>query len=1444
MLKPLQKQAPAKSGTLRAGAQPPQVVIPVSPPGQIQRTYGNLAVTRSVAGSGVSGSAPGGVPGVVQRNGAEKSGHWKWKYGNKVGQEKRSSEKSRKESEELVNAGPEQAVQAIRDSLYSKQSTSEKFQRVTIAIAGHKRADLSGPYAQASGQLLGDDLAKHFGGTGMMLEYIDDMLANDGRPSLRMMLYTALGEVTNSGMISQKLGRAAKLKGVGGVLGLLLKQVSDALGDTKRFDELLRRATPDERRAVVKDADLMGVLKKYNDKLWQRTIAQTDVDYRNEELERQKTTTTGGVATPAKQEDLDALSAQHEVQLVKLLEKSITAYVKFDKKEFMKGLTLWKAKATANDIAWVLKSGSDFQKAVKDADKLLPKIGLLKDNKGFAYYVNSMVMRPRGGVTQDEQLSIVRDQQLTLYLKECLKRAIPLDLMKKLGTNFDVMFDAKKFWEYALEWKAKARPEDVLYVQDPKSEFQKEMAKAKPGKVAMPYVGLNHDAHTFIMSVITTPANKQEDQHVLTVLQAIKRQGEYVGRKDTDSHSNLRVKFNSFLNGKRWPDLISEMGMMTDEQREKVLEDFQDPTNPTDKEATLKNFEDALRKAGMDKEERAQVRAMFTTERGEAGGNYQDLWTLINAGKTTRAKKWVMGVFGKTDLPKAIYKLVVDLDDEEWLQVRQDKKLMEGVKRVTDVPDGKYWPRILDILGMKDETDQLPESGSLRKDAQTALEKSKLNPRRFAYMLDDALKITKVTKKVTSEGEKAKLYVIATEAQNAGEESEKAGKMSAKGFCRAVLDELVNINNNDGAKLEYLQKTVPDVYNALARNQLIPTHKRLERAKHEGFGIGSLKKTDRFKLVESFQHLSGRQLLVEWSNIDDFMSMRNKLKGMEAELVKLTTETSTPLDPNATQQQRNERAEKSTRLTNVQNDVGPVLDAMKRFTIGIKQERRADLKSLGVSAEDRIKIEAMVSDKLIEALEDDLEVQKYLDEIELPYDEYMQQKIKSIDALEMQRHLDTTRQWNLFASKGSQLKETTRNVKGTITSSENKQRTLEKDKTLGEDQRRTQLQEIRDKGGKQSKKDIKDRNTLEARFRDMQKSFKARASALFKLIAAAIVTGLTMGAGAPLSIGIMIAVQAGLQLLETAYNYYVLKENTFEDVAVGFFMGVLEKTVNVLTANMAMALNTSVFHPDMLGPGGAWVDRSISRSIAMLMGSTVMFFPEHVRKQYMQEKELEKVVKEGEDTIADSALDALKSNGKKIGTMFFMEMGKEGFGHVMAGTRGETYDSTEGMRQGDFNTRMMERLQGGRGEETVTLNNGTTVVQDERQEMRDKFEKQKQRQAKKALQKAFLFKPKDANEKQNAKKLLKDLRKDQRGKEDKAKTWKDIKDKLEGNRALAHKASDLTQWDDVMTKLNIDQVDLMNLEDDEMGEVEALIGLKPGTLEDHIIDAIFANVNV
>jgi len=780
--------------------------------------------------------------------------------------------------------------------------------------------------------------------------------------------------------------------------------------------------------------------------------------------------------------------------------------------------------------------------------------------------------------------------------------------------------------------------------------------------------------------------------------------------------------------------------------------------------------------------------------------NRYRLRSLANQG--SRGATLALDLLARTDRL-----LGVDLEGNEWALVRSDQALLGKIKEHSD---DDTWQSILAALGIKAVDEEL-EGGSTRERVHKARVKGEANPARFAMMLDEAIDQSKVMG-VSAGRDKSQLYVIASKAQQAALLLEQDDPNNdGMAFLNEILDTFEQMNKK---KFEYLKTRVPQVYDALLKRQPISTETRIERAKHEGFGVGSKRNVDRQKFEWSFSQLHGRQLLDEWSNLHEFIGLNQGAQDAEkkistaSDVLTSTTGATDPADV-----KRHDQAQRD--LSTWSDMLGQIHESMSTFTFGIKEERRADMKRLGLKAEDRLKFEAMVSDRLADAIDDDREVQNILDEAKLPRDKFMIAKMKGVDALEMQRHLDTTRQWHQFSTKGSQLSDTTRNVKGSALGTERKLGQARKDGKTKED-----IEDLRKKGGKELESRVEERQDIEARFRDMQDTFRRRAMMIFKLMVTAIVTAIvaaaTFGAGTPLGIGLHFGLEAGFAALETAYRYFVLGERDLKVLAVDFGMNLLAATVKVLTGNLSAALNASVLHPDALLKGAEWLGAPIAKGLGKAVESTVMFLPEYMKQKAMQEKSLEKVLKEGEDNIADEALAQGGKIVKGFVTKILVACVKEGKVQVEGAMTGETPTGKPVPKQRTFDQAYNDRLMGG----------GT---KEEQEQMWGRYEKGKKKEAKKAVKQEIL----KGEVTERTKKSDESRRKDEMKEARKVKatgTVKAVTELVEANVKAFRTARGFSLVE-LLTKHGISVAAVQGFSEDDKEKLEELMHMNPGQID-------------
>lgn len=1302
------------------------------PPAPKSPTTGQTAQTGQTGGTGtgttpapVIGTGRGrtetsGVGGVVTPTGSSKVSSSRWFHSKNtkvIGDEKRSSAFSRREAEATMSQSANDAAAKIFEALNSGMPALKAFERVAFLMAGQAQGQLVTRYTAASqGQSLTADLAHAFSGDPgkHAADFLLDVLANDGLPSLRARLWVTLGLVDSSGGVAAAL---AKIPVLGGKLG--------TKGDKTRLQEQFERASAAERKIAWADTEINSAIESVGKPLHDRLRHLIDVDDKSKVVEDAKS--NGGTPTA---EELQALAEAKDAQLAQI----VLVHVK----------------------------------SLPVSEKV---------NKGLEA-VGDKIKAKQGKTEKTGELHY--------------------------GW---IGFDSKKFYDEIVAWKTTASAEDLAQVRKPDSKFHRRFDDV-PSNALM---GLTKSERKFILDLLGSDSTGGEATQIEAVKGSLERQKGFVDRTEKSTWLGRKVK--TALAGKKWRDLLAEIKLLSDEQRAKILAEY-DP----DPIAAMPLLEADLRAAGLDKEQRAEVRARFNTEFGNIGERYAELWQLIEPGSTSKLKetlshlkptKWSkFGAArkGKT-LGKKALKVILELEGNEWVLVRSDTQLLGKIKEhsTEDV-----WGSVLAALGITSEDERL-EGDSTREQVHRARVQGEANPKRFAMQLDNAIEEDLIGDGVSAGRDKAQIYVIVSKAEQAASLLQQDDPTTDR---REFFNEiLAALGSMAPKKLEYLKRRVPQAYDALLLDKPIPTDVRVARAKHEGFGIGSKRNVDRQKFEWAFSQLHGRQLLDEWSNLHEFIGLQQGAQDAEkkltaaSDLMTQTTGATTPED-----QKRNAQAQSD--VSTWADMLGRIHESLGTFTFGIKEERRREMKALGLKAEDRLKFEAMVSDKLADAIDDDREVQKILDEAQLPHDKYMIAKMKGVDALEMQRHLDTTRQWHQFSTKGAQLSDTTRQVKGTALGTEHK---LGEARSTGKT--KTEVTEIRKEGGKSLETAVDERSEIEARFRDMQDTFRRRAMMIFKLMVTAIVTAVlaatTFGAGTPLGIGLHFGLEAGFAALETAYRYFVLGERDLKVLAVDFGMSLLASTVKVLTGNLSAALNLSVLHPDALAQGAEWLGPAVSKGLGKAVQSTVMFLPEYVKQKAMQEKALEKVLKEGEDNIVDEALAQGGKIVKGFVTKIVVAGMKEAKTESLTAITGET--TTKPVpTQKNFGQAYSDRLMGG-------------STPEEQEQMWGRYEKGKKKEAKKAVITEIVKGPVEKRTKEAANSRRKDELKEAR-KVKKAGTVKVLSELIdaEPTRFRPLRGARLLE---ALTEQGIAITEMQAMSEDDKESIEEQLHMNPGELD-------------
>ena len=1009
----------------------------------------------------------------------------------------------------------------------------------------------------------------------------------------------------------------------------------------------------------------------------------------------------------------------------------------------------------------------------------------------------------------DLNLAAARDRQLALFLQQCIKD-VPLlgTIAKKLGKRVNYGVDSKKFSDYLMKWKSTATATDIAYLKQPVSEFKRALAKVPTNFL----FGLDPRAMAFINQYVDQANTQTGEAQTGMTLGLLEQRADKVNRGTQRGYVGAIIM--NKITSRKWRDVEDEIKLLNDSQRAELLKSLAPNSTPAEAMTALAN---KLMQAGFDKEARARIAAMFNTDYGEAGGAYVDLHELFNRGKTSRLsaaaspKKWKDAAGGKI-IAKSIIKILMDMDSESYVQIRRDTALMDKIKAASG---DKEWKKIAWLLGApesKTDPDNLQTGANARETIENARVAGEINPKRYAVQLDKALEEDTIGKGVSAGREKSNVHQIVTKARYAAHEFANGQtavdeRTAALQFMAQIMDGVKALDDNSPRKIEYMQKRIPEAYAVLTNDQPITVATRLARAHREGFalfGADRFRKADRQKVAWSFMDLEGRQLLDEWSNLNEFRALNDLVRAHEKEAVALDLQLQQARG-GIMAWDKERRAEIGQKQTQNQAQILMLRGKLRQFTLGINPARLADMKRIGVKAEDRVKYEGLVSDKLIKAMKKDEEVQDVLRELNIPDDAYMRQKMKAIDALQAQRVLDTTRQWHLFSTKGSQLDDATRGVKGKVTSTEGKLAKVTPTNT-----NRENLEKLRKEGAEQTEKALQDRTMVEAQFRDMQARIRAKAMLIFKLITMAIVMGLsaafTAGLGTPLAIGIHIGIEAGLQALEAAFRYFVLGDRDMGRLAVDFAIGLVGATTRILTGNLAMALQAEMLFPGAMVEGTQWLAKPISKSISGLMTEMVMFAPKYVVQKVYQDKELEKVIKEGEDNVADAVTDSavgqLKGFVAKVAIAGLKELKTE----VQTGEPSTVPSDRK------FNQAYTDRLAGGRNPE-------------EQEQMWGRYEKQQKKAVKKQVIKVLTHKDKEtaAAEEDQRKDALKDVRKVK-----KSPGAKKLFGLIDANLS-AFQAAPNQEIGALLSTQKITLGELRGLTEDEQEKVEKKLRLRPGS---------------
>lgn len=739
--------------------------------------------------------------------------------------------------------------------------------------------------------------------------------------------------------------------------------------------------------------------------------------------------------------------------------------------------------------------------------------------------------------------------------------------------------------------------------------------------------------------------NKTGNDQVINNIDELKREDliKIFTTKEALTRENRTWFFERLFKGDKWDSFESEIRFMTPAQRKGFLRTYdQDPVVALQKlEEEMKQGLSAIKQQGIDKSSQAVVLAHFDDRYGEVGSNYEQLLRYTFADKWDKRNK--KRALTKDRCKKKILKILARLRDEEYAQVRQNQKLLVEMKGVIG---SSGFEQALKLLGMKDENDQLninPETNAPYTNEEVI---SKANREHDVNYWVSLLLIK--DKPDYSIFFRAQRVARAKQRQFAKEDN------SNENYTKEFLQNIYFQSKLDSKKDNFdkpLSESDPDLYKALYEDKDLEVNYLLKKANDRKISV------DRAKTVFAFNDLDGRTLLEQWSNLKDYKSNTPNLKDNQIKKAKLEEDIAwlkleqkkyeLNLDKKPSNAKTVEGFEIKIKSKEEQSEaITAEIEKMelknKSFVLGMSESKRLQLiKMKRMTTEDRLQIEQLFNEKLVEAISSDTDAQQLLLDSGLPFDQWMATKLMSTNAILKQRKIDKTRQWDSFHNKSSQLDEGTRMVVGTVRSGDTDIKEVENDQKLSPEEKKLKIKELKSKYSKQGEEDLQERKTLESQFKDIQSRYNARVMLLAKILTTAAIMAATMGAGGAITIGIQVALLAAQAFINAGVRYFVLKENIGKTVGIGVLDFVTSATM-LVGLNLGDALQASLLSTQNLGQGD-FLAPVLSKGMGGTMKGAVLALPKVIYKELFDRQPLGDVVDKGkEKTVVQNFKKELK----------------------------------------------------------------------------------------------------------------------------------------------------------------------------------------------------------
>lgn len=687
---------------------------------------------------------------------------------------------------------------------------------------------------------------------------------------------------------------------------------------------------------------------------------------------------------------------------------------------------------------------------------------------------------PKWASKQSQQTRDYVLRQGSLFMTE-LKGAVGL-----LFTKSDL--------QYVVEMVEKAKPVEDSFFQDDKETDQLE-GKAKEKRVEA----------------------RQEEGSQTGELQS------YMDRKTRD---NSGVKTLGIVKDRdwRWATLKEKIEEMSPEQKDHYLYSLMGPTEQQVwlDEATPFSVKQALRLATVEGPLRDKLKAMGMTGGGNATKlrkKLQDTFkygananTMTGGGTFRRLLSHSKEEMAPEAFGKKALALIRKVRGEEFAQIRGDQKLMKALETQSSP---KYWGYIAAALGLSVGAHDRAEGGvdkdllngatvtgeqkHERDDAQRlGAEEAEFLPSHWGALLTAALKHARLLRRTEINSLVTRAFMAGKRREAATKDGEvqqsgdrKLRKMGADEFVRAVFD---SVSSGAKAVLEAnKQGKLKNAYLALMTGTRPSVDEQLEDVEFRSpLKKTSGEKANKEKVETLFEDLQGKDLLDEWSNIEEYRELYQQTK--------------------------------IAIHSGDQDKAGELVTCLNNFVIDIRDDRRADLKRL-LSKANFVKSQNALRKKLVGAMKSDSEAVGYLEEIHFLNDELSQARTKNLALSDEQRMRSTGAQYNTFLGGKSGLKNPLNGkqiVGASASSAETKEsmgmvlgRTRKAQSEVHKgDKDRGQVVKDNAKGIQDSQKDLERRG---ASFDKMRKSYNKIVMGIVKglvtLVIAAAMAALTVATG-------------------------------------------------------------------------------------------------------------------------------------------------------------------------------------------------------------------------------------------------------------------------------------------------------------------------------------------